>query len=102
MTRSDHFRVAAGGTIHLYGNTVAIRQIVLSSSSAGTTWIVKIQDRASTPAVLIVPNTVTLPTDGFPLKVKFDDPVPMEAGIDFVTVSGTPGVADLWITTDQP
>jgi hypothetical protein len=86
----------------LYSRSVTVRQILIVISSAGTTWKIKLQDMALTPAILVPPWTVIVPSDGKPFYQSFDNPIPMEGGIDFITVSGTPGVADIWMTADQP
>lgn len=91
-------RIAASGTTTILSTSCLVRQITISCADAGTGWTLKIQDRRSDfPFVLIPAFTLTVPTDGNPnVQLTFQDPLPMEGGIDIITV-GTPGEVAIWL-----
>ena len=95
-------RIAAGGTIPLYSDTIALKQIFIVVSNAGTSWVGRIEDNASTPAILVPAINLSAPSTLSWIVQHFDEAIPMEKGLDFITVSGTPGVADIWISFEQP
>jgi hypothetical protein len=74
-----------------------VSSIVASCSNAGTSWTLQIQDKASTPNVLISPFTLIVPADGLPnINVAYDRPQRAVDGIDIIT-AGTAGVVDVQI-----
>jgi len=82
--------IAAATTTHIIAGGCAIREIVISPAAAGTAYTLTIQDQ-STPAFVIVPAfTLTVPTTGLPIQIKFDNPQRMDGGVDIIT-GGTPG-----------
>ena len=102
MIVTKHARIAAGGTITLINHTIALKQLVIVVSSAGTTWIVRIQDAAAAPAIIVAPITVAAPSTITWIYQHFREPLPMDGGLSFVTASGTPGVLDIWFSFEQP
>lgn len=94
-------RITSNTTTTLIDSSCSLSQLVIAIANAGTTWPLRVQDQAS-PAHVIVPQfTVALPTDFKPLIINFDEPIPMQGGIDVVTPSGTPGEASVWATVHQ-
>jgi hypothetical protein len=70
-----------------------ITSVVISCVTAGTTWVLKIQDGAS--KVLIPPFLLLVPSDGLPnVNVSFDEPQAMRDGV-YILWTGTPGIADV-------
>lgn len=95
-------RIAAGSTIAIIAKTIALKQLVIVVSSAGTTWNIRIEDNSSTPAIIVPPIQVSAPSTLSWIYQHFDEPLPMQDGLDFVTISGTPGVLDIWYSFEQP
>jgi hypothetical protein len=102
QTKHVHKRISSNTTTNITDKGAAIKQIQISVASAGTSWKLRIQDRASpNPAVLIPDLALSAPTAPDTGKAFYDVPIPMENGIDVVTPSGTPGVSDVWIAFEQ-
>jgi hypothetical protein len=92
-------RISTSATTTVIDSSCVVFLIVLSCSNAGTTWTLKVQDKATTPNILIPAFTLTLPTDGkvnILLNLEQDFPLPMDGGIDVIT-AGTPGVVSVWM-----
>ena len=84
-------------TTNIVAENAYITQIVYLCSGAGTTWALKIQDKATTPRIWFGPVDLTVPSDGKPIIINFTYPVAMEGGIDVITSGGTAGVLDIQI-----
>ncbi len=84
-------------TTNIVSESVTMSQIVFLCTGAGTTWALKIQDKASTPRIWFGPVDLTVPADGKPIIINFTVPVYMEGGIDVITSGGTAGVLDIQI-----
>jgi hypothetical protein len=93
ITTNDTFPFAEMG--HL-------KQVVIACRNAGTTWKLRIQDKAGSPKTVVPDFTLTVPTDGKPMIIVFDSSIPMEGGLDIMTPSGTPGEVSVWITGEKP
>ena len=102
MIITRHKRIAAGGTIAITDKSIALRQLVIVVSNAGTNWNIQIEDNDSTPAIVVPPVEVGAPSLAAWINQKFEHPVPVTDGLDFKTNSGTPGVLDLWYSFDKP
>jgi len=93
---STHITTAATTTVT--STTCYISTIVVSCSNAGTSYTLRIQDKAGTPKILVPTTTLTVPSTGAPnVSLLWDEPIIMTSGIDIIT-GGTPGVVDVWIT----
>jgi hypothetical protein len=68
-----------------------VSQIVIACANAGTSWTLKIQDKGSPAKIWVPAFTLSVPADGLPKIIKFDEPVFFLNGIDIVTTGGTPG-----------
>lgn len=108
MARGQHHvRLGTGlanpSTITVMGSTCRLKRIVSECSNAGTTWTLKIQDRATpNPGILAAAKTQTADTGGAPTQIDFgNDGIIMENGIDVVS-AGTSGVADIWFVYGSP
>lgn len=102
MVITKHKRIAASGTVPLIAKTIALKQLVIVVSNAGTTWKIRVEDNAASPAIIVPPLTLTAPTTLAWVNEHFDEPLPMEGGLDFVTESaGTVGVLDIWYSFEQ-
>ncbi len=91
-------RITTSATTNVINTSCVVFLIVLSCSNAGTAWTLKVQDKATTPNILIPAFTLALPTDGkvnILLNLEQDFPLPMDGGIDIIT-AGTPGVVSGW------
>jgi hypothetical protein len=75
----------------------AVKQIVISVFSAGTGWVLRIQDIAAIPFVLVPPTTLTAPSTPSAAIINFDEPVYMEGGVNVVTSGTTAGVVYVWV-----
>jgi hypothetical protein len=101
-TKHVHKRITSNTTTNVTTKGAAVKQIQISVANAGTSWKLRIQDRASpNPAVLIPDLALSAPTAPDMGKAFYDVSIPMENGIDIVTPSGTAGVVDVWIAFDQ-
>jgi hypothetical protein len=97
---TKHKRIAAGGTVGLFTQTLALKQLVIVVSNAGTTWQVRIEDLASTPRIVLPSLVLTLPATGEPIKINYEHPLMLD-GLRFITESGTFGAADVWFSYAQ-
>ena|SRR5256885_12326635 len=91
-------RISSSTTTTVTSKSTKVSQVVISCSNAGTSWVLKIQDKQGTPMIFVPPFTLGIPSTG-PLIIKFDKPILARSGIDIVT-SGTAGVVDVWIDGD--
>ena len=92
-------RITTAATTTVTSTRCLISQVVISCASAGTTFKLKIQDKATpSPFVLIPEFTLIVPTDGMPnVDLLWKDfPVSMDGGIDIIT-TGTPGEVSVWL-----
>ena len=92
-------RIDSSTTTTPIATSCVVFLIVVACSNAGTAWTLKIQDKATTPNVLIPAFTLAVPTDGkvnVLLNLEQDFPLPMDGGIDIITV-GTAGVVSVWM-----
>lgn len=81
----------------------AVTQIVISPALAGTAWSLVISDNAaeggpSNNYTLVVWSPVTVPTDGKPIVINFDDPVYMTNGVQAITSGTAPGYLSVWVS----
>lgn len=87
-------------TTTVIASSCVVFLIVIGCVNAGTAWTLKIQDKASSPNVLIPAFTLTVPTDGkvnILLNLEKDFPLPMEGGIDIITAGTTAGEVSVWM-----
>jgi hypothetical protein len=94
--------ITTNATTIITAATAFIEQIVIVCSNAGTAWALRVQNREGTPKILIPAFTLAVPTDGKPIVHYFEEPLPMEAGIEIVTAGTTPGIVDVWTTAGIP
>lgn len=74
---------------------------MIGCNDAGSSWDLRVQDQASpSPHVVIGDFALSVPTDGLPIIIHFEQPIPMIDGIDVVT-SGTPGEVSVWAHVHQ-
>ena len=105
ITKHKHITVSDGSPVELYGQSLALNQLVICCSNAGTAWVVRIEDEPPSPALpaIILPAvTMVIPSGGVLFTEHWDEPLPLEGGLSFITVSGTAGVADIWFSFVQP
>lgn len=82
-------RITGNSTTTVLSATCLISQIVISCAVSGTTWTIKIQDKSTSPFVLVPPFTLSVPTDGYPnVIINFEQPIRMDDGVDIVTATG--------------
>lgn len=99
MTRDKHHaRITDKSTTTIASQSRVLRRIIVVCSNAGTSWTLRIQDKAGSPAIALPSLTLAVPSDGKPLVVEFEQPgILMEGGIEIVTGGTTAGVVDVWI-----
>src|SRR5580765_6938866 len=73
-------------------STAYLNSIVITTTNAGTTWALKIQNKEGTPKVIYNITAVAAGTVTIPLQ----SPLVMTGGIDIITSGGTPGVLDVF------
>jgi len=93
-------------TTNLIATNCYVQQIVIACEDAGTAWTLRIQDKSSPNAFVLVPDlTLTVPTTGIPV-VLFGGvdffPIPMTSGIDIVTKGTTAGKVLVIAHIEQP
>lgn len=89
--------ITTKATTNIATGSAYMSQIVYLCSGAGTTWSLKITDKASTPRTWFGPVDMTIPSDGKPIIINFTFPMYMEGGIDVITGGTTAGVLDIQI-----
>ena len=89
-------RIVTAATTTVLSESCVVFEIVIAVADVGTTWTLKIQDKAGSPCVLVPKFTMVLPTDFKPIIINFNEPVTMDGGIDIVT-TGTPGEVCVWL-----
>lgn len=83
-------RITTNATTTAIATSCVISQIVIACAVAGSSWTLKIQDKASSPFVLIPAFTLIVPPDGYPnVVLNLASPIPMSGGIDIVTAGGS-------------
>lgn len=93
-------RITSKTTTTVIDTSCVVFLIVIACAGAGTAFTLQIQDKASTPNVLIPAFTLTVPTDGKAnvlLNLEKDFPLPMDGGIDIITSGTTAGVVAVWM-----
>ena len=87
----------------LIAKSLSLAQILIVCSSAGTSWVIRIEDLDTPPSIVAPPTTMSAPSGADPFSIdKFlNIPIPVVGGLNFVTVSGTPGVVDIWFSYAQ-
>jgi hypothetical protein len=87
--------ITSSGTITPFAGTCKISQIVITVTTAGTTWTIKIQNKEATPKVLYINSGtgVLVGTTVITLNVS----ALMVGGVDIIT-AGTPGIMDVFIS----
>ncbi len=78
-------------TTNVVASTVTLHTLIISTSNAGTSWTLTVQDKSTTPKILYV-GTVSVSTIVIELPVG----IVMTGGIDLVTAGSTAGVMDVW------
>lgn len=103
MIKGIHKRLTTNATTNFVDQSIYVVQLLLSCQDAGSGgWTLRIQDRATPPAILLPTYTISKPTDGAVFLKKFDYGIYMQDGIDFVTAIGSPGILDVWLAFDAP
>ena len=100
MIRPVTKRITTKGTVHAFSEKCVVFLIVVSCANAGSAWTLQIQDKASTPNILIPAFTLAVPTDGkvnVLLNLEQDFPLPMDGGIDIITAGTTAGEVAVWM-----
>jgi hypothetical protein len=91
-------------TKHTVVGSCLLYQIVIACADAGTAWTLAIQDLSTpNPLMVVPPCALTVPTDGKPIIIFFEKPLPMKDGIDIVTAGTTagPGGVTVWLIIDD-
>jgi hypothetical protein len=78
-------------------STAYLNSIVITTTTAGTTWGLKIQNKEGTPKVLYNITAGAVGTVTIPLQA----PLLMTSGIDIITTGATPGVLDVFLNYSQ-
>ncbi len=98
-------RIADNATHTIVAQTCYVQQITITCGVAGSGWTLKIQDKDSSPSILIPEFTLALPSDGYP-NVHWGglnfQALPMVGGIDIVTAAGSgTREATVWLVLIQ-
>ena len=88
--------ITDASTTTVLSESCVVFEIVIAIAAIGTTWTLQIQDKASSPCILVPKFTAALPTDFKPIIMNFNEPVTMDGGIDIIT-TGTHGEACIWL-----
>lgn len=91
-------------TKHVVTSSCLLYQIVIACADAGTAWTLTIHDLSSPNQLVVVPPcTLAVPTDGKPVIIFFEQPLPMQDGIDIVTAGTTAGTGGVtvWLVIDD-
>lgn len=96
-------RITTSTTTTALSTSCVLHQVVIACANAGTSWTMRIQDKTPTNPFIWVPDfTLAIPVDGYPNVIgKFELPIPMNGGIDIVTVGGSPGVVAVCLIISQ-
>jgi hypothetical protein len=97
MNLPNRKRITTSTTTTLMDTSCVISQIVISVADPGTSWTLKIQDKASPAFVLLPAIALASPSTPDAAIIKFQDPIFMEGGIDIIT-AGTAGQVAVWIS----
>lgn len=89
-------KITTNATTALAATSGAVKQIVIACSNAGTTWTLRIEDGDG--FVLVPTFTLTVPTDGLPKIIVFDQPIYMSNGISAVTAGAAAGQVQIWVS----
>jgi hypothetical protein len=89
--------ITTSTTTTVTSSTAYLNAIVITTTNAGTTWALKIQNKEGTPKVIyniaaVAAGTVTIPLQGALI---------MTSGIDIITTGATPGVVDVFLNYAQ-
>jgi photosystem II stability/assembly factor-like uncharacterized protein len=89
--------ITTSATTTVTSSTAYLNSIVITTTNAGTTWALRIQNKEGTPKVIyniaaVAVGTVTIPLQGALL---------MTSGIDIITTGATPGVVDVFLNYGQ-
>ena len=102
MIITKHKKIDAAGTVAITSKSFTLRQLVIVVSDDGSTWKIRVEDNDTPPSIVVAPVDVAAPSTVSWINEKFEHPLPIVDGLDFVTVSGTHGTLDLWYSYDQP
>lgn len=94
-------RITTKATFTPVNVSCILKQIVIACAAAGTAWTLQVQDKAASPNVLVAAFTLTVPADDKPIIIFFEQPIPMDAGIDIITAGTTAGQASVWLDYGQ-
>jgi hypothetical protein len=94
-------RITANATTGITAESCTIREITISPNAVGTAWTLQIQDKAGSPFILIPSFTLSVPANGMPTIIKWDNGVRMDSGIDIVTGGTAAGAVAVWITAEK-
>ena len=100
-TKHVHKRITTNTTTNVTTKGAAVKQIKITVADPGTTWKLRIVDKAANPAYITPEFTLSAQNTPDAAKVFYDIPIPAENGIDIVTPSGTVGAVDVWIAFEQ-
>jgi hypothetical protein len=93
-------RIVTAAVTTIVSSSCVLYEYVIAVAAPGTSFTVRIQDKASPPVILVPTFTVAVPTTGLPIYQKFEEPLPMDGGIDIIT-TGTPGEVGIWMVIGQ-
>jgi hypothetical protein len=105
VKKSFRKRITTNATTTIVSGSSVVHQIVISCHDAGTDWVLRIQDIASNPFVLIPSFTLSVPSDGQPNVTRyFDEPIVMDGGVNIVTANSAgsdTGEVFIWVIADK-
>jgi hypothetical protein len=89
--------ITTSATTTATSSTAYLNSIVITTTNAGTTWALRVQNKEGTPKVIyniaaVAVGTVTIPLQGA---------LVMTGGIDIITTGATPGVVDVFLNYSQ-
>jgi hypothetical protein len=89
--------ITTSATTTATSSTAYLNSIVITTTNAGTTWALKVQNKEGTPKAIyniaaVAVGTVTIPLQGA---------LVMTGGIDIITSGATPGVVDVFLNYSQ-
>jgi len=85
-------------TTTITASTAYVSTLVISCSAAGSSWTLSVQDGEATAKILVPSFTLTVPTNGQPIVLNFQEPIVMTTGIQVVTAGTTAGTVDVFAT----
>ena len=89
--------VTTNGTFDVADESCYVAGIIISTSTLGSAWSVKLQDKAAVP-MAILSSTVLTSSLPIPWIIDFTTIRPNAVGgVNLITSGTTPGIIDVWL-----